>query len=137
MAAKKKTPSGGKAAAIEQFEVVAPRGITVPSGEIRLTKAQSVDRLASLEAVKGKKDVYDIQKPLFFKCGEQIGLPAGQNKALAQALEPVGKNESKEPAEAQDTTDEAAPAEEPPAEPAEQDSTAEDDTTGDDIIPPA
>jgi hypothetical protein len=131
MAAKKKTTSGGKAAAIDQFEGVAPRGIPVPSGEIRLTKAQAADRKASLEEVKGKKDVYDIQKPLFFKCGEEIGLPAGQNKALAQSLEPVGKSSSDQ------ANAEKAAAEKAAAEKAAAEKAAGDNTSNDDIIPPA
>jgi hypothetical protein len=75
----------------KKYVVTSGDGVTFSSGEIELTEDQARRRKHKVTPIKGKKNMYRIDKPLWFKAGEVVSLADGlveQSRRLAIALTP-------------------------------------------------
>lgn len=70
---------------MKSFRVIAL--VQFATGVIGLTPEQAKPRMHLLKPVEGKKDVYEILKPVQFKVGEIINLDGQPDKHMSRLLE--------------------------------------------------
>ncbi len=91
---------------------VASKPISVPSGQVKLSKQQADARKENLKRVEGEEDVYEIVNPLSFKQGEVFGyseeISKGQEQFLEKTDEEVGSPAEKKDDEPQTLAQEEA-----------------------------
>jgi hypothetical protein len=75
----------------------ASKFVTLPSGNVRLTKDQERRRSHAIEKVKGRE--FKIIAPIGFKAGEEFGYDGEIPKALASSIEAVKKKPAEKPDE--------------------------------------
>lgn len=78
---------------MNRYEVINPKGVTLHSGVLQLSKGQASARTYALSSLKD--DLYLIEKPVQFKCGEVFGYDGEVSKALLVEIEPVEKAKAK------------------------------------------
>jgi hypothetical protein len=70
---------------MERYEVVAPH-VEIHTGILQLSKEQADARAHALDDLG--EGLYQIRRPVQFKCGETFGYDGTVNKALLQLIKP-------------------------------------------------
>lgn len=68
------------------YAVTAPMGVTIHGGRVKLTADQLRRRKHAVVPVKGAEGIYEVQKPIMFKNGEEFGYEGQISKGQATQL---------------------------------------------------
>lgn len=72
---------------MKRFCVVGTKGVTLHSGVLQLSAEQASARAYALRSLGD--DLYLIEKPVQFKCGEEFGFDGEVTKVMLVDLDPI------------------------------------------------